>query len=120
MVFVRGDDWIRELVIEDPDPDSPDPDNPIMVPRNLTGYTFKAQVRQSNKTTSPLVASLTVTGDGTGGAFGPSGYIRLHLTHEESEKCEKVGGWDLEETDPAGVRTTILGGKSDPFGDFSR
>lgn len=116
MRFVCGDTWRRRVQVTDPDPDSPDPENPIMIGRNLDGYSYRAQVRANTKVTTSITATLEVTVDQS----EENGWIILHLPPDESQKVTRRSGWDLEQTDPNGDVETILGGPSDPTGDYTR
>lgn len=129
--FVAGDTVRFRIQITDPDPDwvDPDPDadppnTPDMIPRDLTGYSARAQVRKNYKKISPLIATYEISGTDT--REGPvtdlddSGYIYIHLPPIESAKVEKISAWDLELTDPDGDVDTILGGPVDPFRDTTR
>lgn len=116
--FVTGDYVKRRVLFEDPDPDSPDPDNPIMIPRNLTGYTARAQVRVSTKRDATILATFDAT---VGEDDDPeNGIIVIELQPEESARCVKTSGWDLELTDPDGHPETVLGGKVLPKLDYTR
>jgi len=116
--FVTGDAFpasgTLDVQVVDPDPDSPDPDNPVMIPRNLTGWTGKAQIRQTTKKDAPLIATITLTG------FGSDGKIHMYIPSSETNKVTRPCGWDLEITDPSGRPETILGGPVEPQGDYSR
>lgn len=119
--FVCGDDVQFEVLVEDPDPDwvDPDPDadppnTPDMLPRNLTGWTARAQVRSSSRKDAELQGTFTLTG------FGTDGMIYVLLPHAESMNCRRPGGWDLELSDPTGFVTTILGGPTEPTGDYTQ
>lgn len=114
--FVTGDYFMRRILFEDPDPASPDPDNPVMIPRDWTGWTARAQIRANTKRDAVIVATLTAT---MGDADPTDGFIVIELTEEESAKCIKSGGWDLEITNPAGQPETVLGGKALPFLDYT-
>jgi hypothetical protein len=113
--FVAGDTVRLKVVVEDPDPDSPDPLNPIMIPRDLTGYTAHSQIRKSYKD-SLVLASFEVSG------LGVDGVINLRLPPAESQLLYLVtkAAWDLQLTDPYGDVDTILGGPVKPKGDVTR
>jgi hypothetical protein len=106
-LFVTGDYVRRSVLFEDPDPGSPDPENPVMIPRDFTGWTARAQVRANTKRETEILATFTVT---VGFVDPTDGYIILELPELESEKCIKKCGWDLELTNPAGEAETVLGG----------
>ena len=111
--FVTGDTVRRRVIIEDPDPDSPDPENPVMVPRDLTGYSGRAHVRRKGRDVEPI-AILDVSG------FGTDGVIDLYLSPEESAKVIRESHWDLEITDLNGDVSTILGGPVVPEEDYTK
>jgi hypothetical protein len=117
LAFVTGDTVKRRILIQDPDPSSPDPENPVMIPRDLTGYSARAQVRVSPSDPAP-VATLDCSG------LGVDGYIYLELTPAESAKCVVLPkgsyNWDLELTDPDGNVETVLGGPVKPKGDYTK
>lgn len=112
--FVTGDYYYREILIEDPDPDSLDPDEPDYIPRDLTGCTAAAQIRKDLKRDTEIMATLVV------GGLGSDGIITIELLEEESEKCIRRGGWDLELRDSSGKPETILGGPVHPKLDYTR
>ena len=111
--FVTGDTVRRRVIIEDPDPDSPDRENPVMVPRDLTGYSGRAHVRRKGRDVEPI-AILDVSG------FGTDGVIDLYLSPEESAKVIRESHWDLEITDLNGDVSTILGGPVVPEEDYTK
>lgn len=115
--FVTGDYFKMRILIEDADPDSPDPENPVMVPRNLTGWTARAHIRKDTKRETDILATFEVT---VGETDPTDGFLVLELLEEESEKCIIKGGWDLELSDPDGKPDTILGGKVIPRLDYTR
>jgi hypothetical protein len=112
--FVIGDTVRRTIKIVDPDPDSPDPQNPVLIPRNLMGWSGRAQIRKSRKKDAALITTLTLTG------FGSDGFIYLYLPPTESKKVLRTCGWDLELTDPSGDVETILGGPVVPEGEYTQ
>lgn len=113
--FVTGDTKSFTVRVEDPDPAFPDSDPQIMIPRILTGWTAIAQIRRNSRKDAPLVATLELSG------FGLGGEIDVYLSHEESMKVDREGGWDLELSSPDGLDVnTILGGPVNPEGDYSR
>lgn len=112
--FVIGDTVRRTIQIVDPDPDSPDPQNPVLIPRNLMGWSGRAQIRKSRKKDAALITTLTLTG------FGSDGFIYLYLSPTESKKVLRTCGWDLELTDPSGDVETILGGPVVPEGEYTQ
>lgn len=112
--FVSGDAYELPVQVVDPDPDSPDPDDPVLIPRNLTGWSVIAQIRRTARLDAPLVATFAVSGLGT------DGMINLYLSPTESRKVDRECGWDLQLTDPSGKPQTILGGPVIPQGDYSR
>lgn len=112
--FVSGDTVRRTVQVVDPDPASLDPDNPTMIPRNLAGWTAKAQIRKTTKKDAPLIATIELSG------FGADGKIEMYLAPSESNKIVRECGWDFELTDPSGDVNTILGGPVIPEGDYSR
>lgn len=114
LVFVSGDAVRFELQIKDPDPDSPDPQDPVMIPRVLTGWTGRAQIRKNNRKDSDLFATIECTG------FDTDGWIFFYLSPEESESVRRTCGWDFEITNPDGDPETILGGPVNPFGDYTQ
>jgi hypothetical protein len=112
--FVTGDTVRRRIQMVDPDPDSPDPDNPVLIPRNLTGWSGRAQIRKSTKKDAPLITTFTLTG------FGSDGYMYMYLPPSESKKVTRSCGWDLELTDPSGDVETVLGGPVEPKGEYTQ
>lgn len=114
--WIVGDALRFWLTIEDPDPDSPDPENPIMVPRNLTGWTVAAQIRKSTKLADPVLAVFEFN------TLDETGEIAAYLTSEESTKLDGVraGRWDLQLTDPSGDPETIMYGPASPAGQVTR
>ena len=116
LVFVAGDALRFRLTIKDPDPDSPDPDNPVMVPRDLTGWTVAAQIRKNVKPETPLLASFAFDD------LDDTGVIAAYLAPDESEKLRGLssGRWDLQLTDPGGDPQTIMAGSAKPEGDVTR
>jgi hypothetical protein len=114
--FVTGDYYYRRILFEDPDPDSPDPENPVMVPRDWTGWTARAQIRANTKRETEITAVIDIT---LGEDSPQDGFVILELQEEESAKCLKAGGWDLEITNPSGKPETVMGGKVLPFGDYT-
>lgn len=114
--FVTGDYYRRQILTEDPDPDSPDPSNPVMIPRNFTGWSARAQIRKNTKRDTPITAVIQVS---LGLVDPTDGYIVIELLEEESIKCVERGGWDLELIDPSGKPDTVMGGKSLPKLDYT-
>lgn len=114
--WVVGDALRFWLTIEDPDPDSPDPDNPVMVPRNLTGWTVAAQIRKSTKMEDPIIASFQFN------TLDDTGEIAAYLSPTESAKLDgfRVCRWDLQIQDPSGDPETILYGPAQPAGQVTR
>ena len=112
--FVSGDSVYFSVLVQDPDPDSPDPDDPVMIPRILTGWSGRAQIRQNAKKDATLYSTFVVTG------FGTDGMVYCELTPTESAKARKSGGWDLELVDPSGKVDTILGGPFTPTEDYTQ
>lgn len=115
--FVTGDYKKWRIFTQDPDPNSPDPQNPVMIPRNFTGWSGRAQIRINTKRESPIEASLVVT---LGEVDPTDGWIIIEIMDLESAKCIKPGGWDLELTDPSGHPETVMGGKALPMLDYTR
>lgn len=116
LIFIVGDYLEFWLTILDPDPDSPDPENPVMVPRNLTGWSVAAQVRKSLKKTDPIIASFAFD------ELDETGEIHGYLTHEESTKLDglNAGRWDFQLSDPDGKPQTIIRGPALPEGQVTR
>jgi hypothetical protein len=83
-------------------------------PRNLTGCTFRAQIRASKDATS-------VAGEFTCTVATPSsGVVRLVLSASVSAALpDEVLYWDFEQTQ-SGVVTTLLAGKCTVVGDITR
>jgi hypothetical protein len=83
-------------------------------PRNLTGHTFRAQIRTSKDATS-IAASFDCTV-----AAPLTGVVRLLLSAASSASLpEAVLFWDFEQT-VDGVVTTLLAGKCTVIGDVTR
>lgn len=116
LTFIVGDALRFSMRIVDPDPDSPDPENPVMVPRNLTGYTVAAQIRKSRKKTDPILAQFEFN------TLDETGEIHAYLTAEESSKMDGVSSarWDLQLTDTLGDPITLLYGPAKPPGQVTR
>jgi len=114
--FVVGDTHRLQIRVDDPDPDSPDPENPIMVPRPLTGWSAAAQIRKAKSDTAVL-ATFEIENE-----LGVDGFIYLYLTPAESRKTGVTtkAFWDLELTDPNGDVETILAGPVKPVPDVTR
>lgn len=116
LIFIVGDALRFWLTITDPDPESPDPENPIMVVRDLTGWTVASQIRKSTKKTDPILAAFEFN------TLDSTGVIAAYLSSEESTKLEglKSGRWDYQLTDPAGEPQTIMYGPAMPSGQVTR
>lgn len=116
LIFIVGDAFRFDLTILDPDPESPDPENPVMVPRNLTGWTVSAQIRKSRKVADPIIAQFEFND------LDDSGQIAAYLTHEESTKLDglSAGRWDFQLTNPEGDPQTIMYGPARPAGQVTR
>lgn len=116
LIFTAGDALRFRVTITDPDPESPDPDNPVMIPRDLTGYTAAAQIRKKAKPDEPLLAEFSFN------TLDETGEINAYLTPEESEKLRVVSGgvWDFQLTDPQGDPLTLMAGAAKPAGDVTR
>ncbi len=114
--WIVGDFLEFWLTITDPDPDSPDPENPVMVIRNLTGWTVAAQIRKDVKLASPVIAEFSFDD------LDESGEIHAMLTGEESSKLDgyRAARWDLQLTDPSGKPQTIMYGPAKPEGQVTR
>ena len=83
-------------------------------PRNLTGYTFRAQIRAS-KDSSTIAGEFACTV-----ATPASGVVRLVLSAASSAALpDEVLYWDFEQT-VGGVVTTLLAGKCTVVGDVTR
>jgi hypothetical protein len=75
-----------------------------LYPCNITGWRFKAEIR--NGPDAPLMASLQeVARDDEGGV------VALRLIHSQSRLLESSGVWDLEAIMPDGWVRTVLQGK---------
>ena len=116
LYWVAGDALRFWLTIVDPDPESPDPENPVMVPRNLTGWTVAAQIRKNNKPATELLAEFDFA------VLGEDGVIAAYLPPDESEKLRGTSSavWDFQLTDPEGDPLTIIAGSAQPDGDVTR
>ena len=116
LVFVAGDALRFRLRIVDPDPNSPDLENPVMIPRDLTGWSVAAQIRKDTKKATPLLAEFVFND------LDDTGVIEPYLTHEESEKLRDIPAakWDFQLTDPVGDPVTIMAGPAKPAGDVTR
>jgi hypothetical protein len=114
--FIVGDALRFEMTVLDPDPASPDPENPNMIPRNLTGWTAKCQIRKTVKVADPILAEFTFN------TLDPTGVIQAYLSPTESSKLEGLasGRWDFQITDPSGDPDTIMRGPARPVGQVSR
>lgn len=116
LVFVAGDALRFRLRIVDPDPDSPNPEDPVMIPRDLTGYSVAAQIRKDTKKDTPLLAEFVFND------LDDTGVILPYLTHEESVKLRDIAAakWDFQLTDPSGDPLTIMAGPAKAAGDVTR
>lgn len=116
LIFVVGDALHFSLTITDPDPDSPDPDDPIMLPRNLTGWSAGAQIRKSIKLVDPILAAFEFN------ELDETGVIEAYLTPEQSANLEGLaaGRWDFQIIDPSGDPLTIMRGPAKPLGQVTR
>jgi hypothetical protein len=89
------------------------------VPVDLTGCTYRAQVRQTKESTT-VIAELTVTTVGAATA----GRVNIGLDPEESSELPVVSTpravWDLEVTFPGGRVWTPVEGDVELSGDVSR
>src|ERR1044072_9740220 len=112
LVWVVGDALGFRLRIVDPDPDSPDPENPVMVPRDLTGWTVASQIRKDTKKTSPILAEFSFN------ELDETGIIEAYLSHAESTKLEGVTAakWDYQLSDPSGDPQTLMAGPAKTTG----
>lgn len=100
----RGDDYAHKITFVD----NSDPPEPL----NLSGYTFKAQIRDRPENGISVLSSFTIdTSDAA------SGIITLHLNAAETEIPS--GYWDLEVNDGS-VTQTWLRGKVTMSGDVTR
>jgi hypothetical protein len=116
LIFVAGDALRFWITIKDPDPDSPDPDNPVMVVRNLTGYTVAAQIRKNTKADTPLLAEFSFN------TLDNTGVIAAYLTKTESEKLRGTSSavWDFQLTDTEGDPLTLMAGPALAAADVTR
>lgn len=125
MRFASGDDCRFSIYLEDPnpayDPELPDgPGNLEFLPRDLTGWSAKGQIRKSNKLVDdkgvaiPVLAAMTFSG------FGTDGYIHVHLPHTQSANVRIRSMWDIQTIDPDLEIDTIAGGPCVPTGDVTR
>lgn len=101
LVFVGGDAVHFRFQVQDLDADNPE--NPP-VTRDLTGYTARAQVRQS-ATSETIVATWTITTP-----LGSDGIVRMYLSGEETQPMAAIKQLvsDVELTDPNGDPETML------------
>lgn len=82
-------------------------------PVDLTGYTYAAQLRAN-----PESPDILATMDTSAGATG-----EVWLTIDPDVTALLVPGrraWDLQETDPDGIVTTLLAGAADVVADVTR
>lgn len=116
LLWTVGDALRFSVRIVDPDPDSPDPENPVMIPRVLTGYSAAAQIRKSTKKTDPIIAAFEFEIEEA------EGVIHAYLSPDESTKLDGVasGKWDYQLTDPSGDPLTIMAGPAKPGGQVTR
>lgn len=116
LIWVAGDALRFRLRIVDPDPDSPDPENPVMIPRNLTGWTVAAQIRKDVKKATPLLAEFAFN------TLDSTGVIEAYLSPTESQKLRDIlsARWDFQLTDPSADPLTIMAGPAKPAGDVTR
>lgn len=84
------------------------------IPRNLTGCTYRAQIRSS-------VDASSIEGEFTCTVSNPvTGVVRLVLSAAASAALpDTVLYWDFEQT-KAGVVTTLIKGKCTVIGDVTR
>jgi hypothetical protein len=116
LIWVAGDALRFRLRITEPDPDSPDPDQPVMIPRNLTGWSAASQIRKTVKKDSPLLAEFSFN------ELDETGIIDAYLAPSESIKLRDVTSarWDFQITDTANDPLTIMAGPAKPAGDVTR
>ena len=89
-------------------------------PIDLTGYTFKAQIRADEKSATALTIELTATPGDQADLTNGIGYVLLSLTPAQTaglgaadldgKTYVKFGVWDCEVTEPGGKVTTIWAG----------
>lgn len=102
--FVRGDTQDFTIQIMDD----------ATTPRNLTGYTFAAQIR-TEPNAAAVAAAFTCTVPNPA-----NGTVRLVLPHAISATLpDDVLYWDFEQT-IAGAVTTLLAGKCTVLADVTR
>lgn len=116
LIFIVGDALRFTMTILDPDPLSPDPENPIMIPRDLTGWNVAAQIRKSRKLADPVIAEFEFNDLDT------TGVIEAYLSPIESTKLDglSAGRWDFQLSDPSGDPITIIYGPVLPGGQVTR
>lgn len=116
LIWVAGDALRFRIRIVDPDPDSPDPENPVMVARDLTGWSAASQIRKDTKKDSPLLAEFTFN------TLDETGIIDAYLSPSESQKLRDITSakWDYQLSDPAADPLTIMAGPAKPKGDVTR
>lgn len=75
-----------------------------VTPLDRTGYSYEAQIRAQHESSDPLV-SFTINTSSLA-----TGVIVLSLTAAQTADLPRTAVWDLEETSPAAVVTTLLKG----------
>jgi hypothetical protein len=125
MRFASGDDCRFSIYLEDPNPAydedlPPGPSNLEFIPRDLTGWSAKGQIRKSNKLVDDKGVAIPVLATMTFSGFGTDGYIQVHLPHAESAKVRIRSMWDIQTIDPDLEIDTIAGGPCVPTGDVTR
>jgi hypothetical protein len=77
------------------------------VARNLSGYTAKAQLRETASPTATLIASFTAAISGAS-----SNIITISLTAAQTSAIAQTTGWfDVQVTSAGGVVETLVRGK---------
>ncbi len=95
VTLLRNDDWNREIVIFQSDGSTG---------FNFTGWSGKAQVRENNESTSPLITFSTSAGTMT----LATGKMTLIAAKVNTDINSGVKIWDCEFTDSDGKQRTLI------------
>lgn len=95
LVLYRGDDYAHQITFQD------DSDPPQVF--DLTGYTFKAQIRDRSENGTVVYAEFDIDD-----SQASDGIIVLHL-NAAATRIPSPGYWDLEVNDGIGTQTWLKG-----------
>jgi len=75
-------------------------------PADLSGWTGKAQIRESQQSSSPLILNMSVTV-----VLPLDGKVTIEALDHDTDVLQNVGFWDLLMTDPSGYDDTYILGR---------